>query len=368
MASTSKLGVVDSNLLGATLRYGVQSDDNSFTQNVSQTFLTQDVSLAALFANTANRMYFGSGDDGAGQTVTTNFVYVDAANEFTFSNFVGRDQQVDIQQYIGFTTRGFADTSNVMFNSQASLAASRAGLVFQNDVTQTFSWNDHDGGDAAKRTFNASNAFSFTETVQPLELEDVYQQVFDTDPITIDTVGTDFGGDTAQTFLRQHVTFRIQGAACPEKEYTPFIGVSGDDSFPEVSTGPPTLGSGVLTLTHPRVSPTLTLVLKNPEFGNKDVLRFTKIDRTTRGGERKIFSDLGWGSTQSFELKINNLCETNVTIDELLDFLNTSLGEEVGLLDWENRQWKGIIVVPETDVTPTVGGHSIRIVFEGELA
>lgn len=91
------------------------------------------------------------------------------------------------------------------------------------------------------------------------------------------------------------------------------------------------------------------------------------MDRVTRGGDRKIFSDLGWGSTQSFELTITNICNTTVTIDNIIDFLNTSLGEEIGLLDWENRQWKGIIVAPETEVTPTTTGHTVRIVFEGEL-
>ena len=145
------------------------------------------------------------------------------------------------------------------------------------------------------------------------------------------------------------------------------IGNSDDTTYDEVPAAAPTLGQGVLTLTYPRVTPTLTLVLKNPEFGNLDVIRFTKVDRRTRGGDRKFFTDSGWGSTQSFELEITNVCDTTATIDEILEFLNTSLGGEVGLLDWENRQWKGIIVAPETDVIPQVGGHTVRIIFEGEL-
>ena len=246
--------------------------------------------------------------------------------------------------------------------------ASRAGLVFDRDATNAFSFNDHSElGDALVRTYPISNTLGFSETLtHSPEVDDLYDTIFVTGQ-TIDTVGTDFGGDFAQTFLRQHVAYRVTRSASPERSYSPFIGNSDDTTYDEVPAAAPTLGQGVLTLTYPRVTPTLTLVLKNPEFGNLDVIRFTKVDRRTRGGDRKFFTDSGWGSTQSFELEITNVCDTTATIDEILEFLNTSLGGEVGLLDWENRQWKGIIVAPETDVIPQVGGHTVRIIFEGEL-
>jgi hypothetical protein len=339
--------------------------------------LGSDLSVPGeVFRNAADRIFyfgaypgpFGGPSGEIGQYADTNYIYVDVAQAIGWSDLTGYDQQVDVHQYIGFTDRYFADPqAQTIFNRFATNpAASRVYIVISVDVTNEFSFNDHDAGEAAKRIYPTYDVIGWSQSLlNTPEVEDLYDVLGWTQ--VIDTADTTFGGSMGQTFLRQHISFRVQGSACPEKEYTPFIGASGDDSYPEVSATAPTLGQGVFTLTHPRVTPTLTLTLKNPEFGNADVLRFTKVDRRTRGGDRKIFSDLGWGSTQSFELTISNICSTTTTIDDIIDFLNTSLGEEIGLLDWENRQWKGIIVAPETEVTPQVGGHSIRIVFEGEL-
>jgi hypothetical protein len=363
-----------------------QVNDGTITRNVTQTFLTQSVSLETVYRDAADRIFFfgaypgplGGPTGEIGQLATHNFIFEDCSNKFfdgANANVAGRNWQIDVTQYIGFTDRKFHDPvpQTIFSRFATSPASSRAGVVTTANASNAFSWNDHDGTgsvplyDALKRTYLASNSLGFTQTLTNApEVGDLFDQVFVTGQ-TLDTVGTVFGDDTAQTFLKQHVTFSVSGAQCPEKEYTPFVGESGDATYPAVSTTPPTLGSGVLTLTHPRVTPTLTLTLRNPEFGNTDTVTFTKVDRVTRGGDRKFFSDSGWGSTQSFELEIRNVCATTATIDEIITFLNTSLGEEIGLLDWENRQWKGIIVVPETDVIPRVGGHGVRIVFEGEL-
>lgn len=362
-----------------------QTNDGTVTRNVSQTFLTQTAALETIYRDAADRIFFfgaypgplGGPTGEIGQLATTNFVYENCANTFfdgPSASVAGRNYQIDITQYIGFTDRQFADCSNILFSRfNTSPESSRAGVVTEADASNSFSWNDHDGTgsapfyDAAKRTYLASNSLGFSEELLNVpEVEDLFDSVF-VDAQTVDTVGTTFGDDTAQTFLRQHVTYSVAGSKCPEKEYTPFVGDSDDTSYPEVSTTPPVLGSGVLTLTYPRVAPALTLTLKNPEFGNTDTVTFAKIDRVTRGGDRKFFADSNWGSTQSFELEIQNVCDTTATIDDILEFLNTSLGKEIGLLDWENRQWKGLIVVPETDVIPRVGGHAVRIVFEGEL-
>jgi hypothetical protein len=349
-------------------------NDGTFTRNVSQTFLTDGVLLASFFHPAADRIFFNGAYPGPlggptgeiGQLATHNYVFEDASNLlFPDANLppLGYHQVVDVHQYIGFTDRKFHDASNEFFTATA---ANAVYIVVSADLSNTFTFNDHDDGSAAYRVYPVSNTFALNETVTEGAFDDLYQSVFTTGQ-SIDVTSA-LGGSVGDSgFLKQSVAFRITGVTCPEKEYTPFVGESDDNSYPEVSTTAPTLGSGVLTLTHPRVSPTLTLTLKNPDFGNTDVLRFTKVDRVTRGGDRKIFSDLGWGSTQSFELTVSNICDTTVTIDNILDFLNTSLGEEIGLLDWEGRNWKGIIIAPETEVTPTVTGHSLQLVFEGEL-
>lgn len=348
---------------------------NAYTRNVSQTFLTDEVSLSATFRNAADRLFFfgaypgplGGPTGEIGQLATSNYVYLDVAQTFLANSFTGLNQQADVLQYLGFTERYITDgITQTMFSRFATdPPSSRAGVVTEEDASNEFDWNDHDGDvafEALQRVYPASNSFLTQTLTNAPNVGDLFQQIFATGQTADVDNSTDFGGTESQTFLQQSVTFNIQGGTCPEKEYSPFVGEGG-----VVPTTPPVLGSATLTLTHPRVAPTLTLTLKNPEFGNADVIRFTKIDRLTRGGDRKFFSDSGWGKTQSFELDVVNVCETTATIDEILEFLNTSLGEEIGLLDWENRQWKGIIVAPETDVTPQVGGHRVRIIFEGEL-
>jgi len=337
-------------------------ESGTFVQDASNTFvLSQTLTLEEIYRLAANRLFFFGAYGPEGQLATHNYFYEDVSNTFTLTGVSGYDWEDDIIQYFGFSgTRVNPGNFGNYFGFSGE-----THRVFADSLSNAFDWNLHDTGAALLQSHNVSNTFVMTQGIDGIRLEFVYDVFGWVD--VVDTGSMAFNRRPTQSMLKQSVTFSVSGSKCPEKEYAPFIGSSGDDSYPAMSATPPTLGSGVLTLTHPRVSPTTTLVLKNPDFGNSDVLRFTKVDRRTRGGDRKIFSDLGWGSTQSFELTISNVCSTDVTIDEMLDFLNTSLGEEIGLLDWENRQWKGIIVAPETDVTPQRGGWSVRIIFEGEL-
>ena len=105
-----------------------------------------------------------------------------------------------------------------------------------------------------------------------------------------------------------------------------------------------------------------------PNFGNDDVLNFTRIDRTTRGNDRKIFSDPKWAKFERLTFSMSgNTAECTAGIDEIIDFLNISLMKEIGLTDWEGRTWAGFIVAPDTEVSETPQGFQLQLVFEGEL-
>ena len=54
--------------------------------------------------------------------------------------------------------------------------------------------------------------------------------------------------------------------------------------------------------------------------------------------------------------------------EDMITFLRSSLGQEIGLLDWENRQWRGIIITPDARITH-VGrsDRSIAFEFQGSL-
>lgn len=149
-------------------------------------------------------------------------------------------------------------------------------------------------------------------------------------------------------------------------EYSPFIGFSTDSEYAAPSPTPPTLGSATLTLTYPFDVPTTTLVLRNPRFGNRDRLSFNRISRETRGGTLIVFADPQWPRTQTLELQISGLRAQQAA--DLKTFLSASLGQEIGLKDHENRQWRGIILNPNTPIAQP--GRQDRIVtleFMGEL-
>ena len=177
------------------------------------------------------------------------------------------------------------------------------------------------------------------------------------------TAGTEYGRDAQQVALKQHVTYVIENAPCREKAFAPFIGSSDDNEFAPPGDTAPTLVAGDGLLTYPFVSPTLSVTLKSPEFGDADNLAFQRIDVQSRGGDRLTFSDPDWPKTEILEFTIAALSE--VAIDELIAFVNASMGQEIGLLDWYGQQWRGIIIAPDTTVSETAAGFSITLRFQG---
>lgn len=166
--------------------------------------------------------------------------------------------------------------------------------------------------------------------------------------------------ESAVTYFVEYI-----GARC---NYTPWVGsTTGVDSPTPPPTTVPTLGTATLTLTYPYVAPSLTLILRNPIFGDQNSLQFNRIQRESRGGTVQVSGDSSWPRQETLRYSIEGL--TDIQADEYLDFLAASLGKEIGLLDHENRQWKGIILTPDAEVTDA--GHpcrfSVTLEFEGEL-
>ncbi len=146
-------------------------------------------------------------------------------------------------------------------------------------------------------------------------------------------------------------------------QYHPFIGGGPGTSIPATM---PTLGNAKVTLTYPFVSPSTTLVLRNPQFGNIDRLSFDRINRETRGGTLIMFVDPKWPKQQVMNVTITALKRSQK--DALLAFFNTSIGQDIGYLDHENRLWRGIILTPEAIITNNDrGGYTVTFEFEGTL-
>jgi hypothetical protein len=85
--------------------------------------------------------------------------------------------------------------------------------------------------------------------------------------------------------------------------------------------------------------------LPAPNFTDREELSLTRIQRKTRGGDLKTFSDDQWPKVRTFRYKFDNL--TLELVEEFHTFLNQSLGRSITLIDHENRQWNGYIVNPQ---------------------
>lgn len=128
----------------------------------------------------------------------------------------------------------------------------------------------------------------------------------------------------------------------------------------------PVFGTATLTLTFPFNTPTTTLVLRNPNFGNTEAFEFSRINRESRGGTLLIFRDSKWPKQEILNVTIDALKEQQK--QDLIDFANQSLGKEIGLLDNENRQWKGVIINPDIDITHLgQDNYSVSFQFVGEV-
>jgi hypothetical protein len=169
--------------------------------------------------------------------------------------------------------------------------------------------------------------------------------------------------------LAHSLAYAIAGNAVLQ-QYHPFVGegVLGAPTPPPVALPVPT--EHVTTpfqLLYPATgTATDSVTLRAPNLGNKDRLGFNRIVRETRGGTLVVFADPIWPKIQTLVLTFSGLRSTQA--QQLLAFLETHLGAEIGLLDWEGRTWKGVVTTP-TDPVVQDGrdSFSASLEFEGEL-
>lgn len=116
---------------------------------------------------------------------------------------------------------------------------------------------------------------------------------------------------------------------------------SDSANIPEEPTLVP---QGSLILEYPTTSPTHTAILPQPLLSNREELNKTRIQRKTRAGTLKTYTDPSWPSTEIFRFKFQDL--TNDEKDDLADLIAVSLAKKVRLTDHEGRQWDGLISNP----------------------
>ncbi len=151
------------------------------------------------------------------------------------------------------------------------------------------------------------------------------------------------------------------------KDYCPQVSPGNPNLTPPSTTEPTLTPQGKIVLTFPYVTPTLTVTLKAPNFNNKHNILLERIFKRSRGGTVIMERDQTDPVTEKLALSIDGITPTE--IDSYLTFIKTSLGKEIGLEDYESRQWRGIIVNPDEAVNQQDScSYSLRLEFQGSLA
>lgn len=180
---------------------------------------------------------------------------------------------------------------------------------------------------------------------------------------------------TTQTLGIGHALTYYVSDPCGVKAYTPYIGENTTDDSPDPPDDALPFAPGLpederFQLLYPGLGEaTDTVELRAPNLDNRERLAFTRINRETRGGRLTVFADPTWPQINTLVLSFSGL--EKAEIDALQTFMVAHLGEEVGLIDWEGRQWVGVITSPTErgvqDGKGCDGRWTIGLEFEGVL-
>lgn len=116
-----------------------------------------------------------------------------------------------------------------------------------------------------------------------------------------------------------------------------------------------------LTLSYPVNSPTSTLNLRIPKFGDtKRLIAKFKIKRTLAGFPR-VSRVTSWPQIEVLRFTIEALTQTQR--DDFIAFIELTAGLNIRLLDHENVNWSGIIIDPTVEVTDEGRGCQYQLAF-----
>ncbi len=172
------------------------------------------------------------------------------------------------------------------------------------------------------------------------------------------------------TNLLGHALTWYEDTLCGKKQYTPFQGEStvSDATIPPSNTlQDPQGDTGNFSLYSPYLGVAIEeVILRKPEMDNRDRNAYTRVSEETRGGKLIVYADPDWPEVRTLAVTVVGLTETKV--DELQTFMQDTLGEEIGITDWEGRLWKGIITNPGESATQDGKAMwTISFEFQGEL-
>lgn len=173
--------------------------------------------------------------------------------------------------------------------------------------------------------------------------------------------------------IKQSVAFQLI-ADTSRCYYTPFIGDSSDPDAPTPPSATLPTQSFDATITRFKLvvpsfgeigagSPDDSIILRAPEFGNREGIAHTRVSRETTRRTLLVFRDPNWPERYTMEVQWKGLKKDDAL--RLIQFISDNLGLEIGIQDHEGRCWKGTIVNPDEAVTEDHNNNfSAMIKFE----
>lgn len=164
-------------------------------------------------------------------------------------------------------------------------------------------------------------------------------------------------------------------ASCP-KQY-----IFSPQVTPSVGSSPPSITPPVFThrenivLTYPYISPTLTIRLRTPSFGDTNVVTVESVRNVTVSNVPRFYRDPTWPVAEILTYNIEATYDVR-TVDltsyplaslvEFQTFIRDSIGSEIGLLDFNNVQWHGFILNPDAPfLRNQLNNSAINLIFRG---
>lgn len=267
--------------------------------------------------------------------------------------------KVYVSQHLGLSSK--TSTPHRAFIEQAISMSQAVGVAYPIHITQNLNLT-HDspiGGvsNTLNLTQNVTAAFSITasNTINlsaEVDLEGIWVR------------------SIAHSDIVGHSLTWLEDTPCKRKQYTPFQGentISSGFSPPSNVLQDPQGDIDTFSLYVPYLgTPTNQVTMRKPELDNRDRNSYTRVNNETRGGKLIVFADPDWPKVRTLAVTIVGLTEAKV--DELQTFMEDTLGQEIGLTDWEGRLWKGFITNPnEPAVQDGRTRWTVTFEFEGEI-
>lgn len=150
--------------------------------------------------------------------------------------------------------------------------------------------------------------------------------------------------------------------------YSPQISPGNDDVTPMDEDFPLTLISrDTVLFQYPYNTPSLTLTLKTPAFNNQKTINLSRIQRHSRGRSLITYRDPAWPKSYSLSYSFENLSYANK--NDIISFIQQTLGKEIKFTDYQSQVYKAIIANPRDFISEERGtcGFTWKVNLQGIL-